>query len=30
MERCNVYQGGVRRYTKVRQLTGSVTVIGEM
>ena len=30
MERCDVYQGGVRRYAKVRQLTGSVTVIGEM
>ena len=30
MERCDNYQGGVRRYGKVRQLTGSVTVIGEM
>ena len=30
MEKCNGYQGGVWRYGKVRQLTGSVTVIGEM
>ena len=30
MERCDGYRGGVRRYGKVRQLTGSVTVIGEM
>ena len=30
MERCDGYQGGGRRYRKVRQLTGSVTVIGEM
>ena len=30
MERCDVYRGGVRRYGKVRQLTGSVTVIGEI
>ena len=29
MERCDGYRGGVRRYEKVRQLTGSVTVIGE-
>ena len=28
MERCDGYRGGVRRYAKVRQLTGSVTVIG--
>ena len=27
MERCDAYRGGVRRYGKVRQLTGSVTVI---
>ena len=30
MVRCNGYQRGVRRYGKVRQLTGSVAVIGEM
>ena len=30
MERCDGYRGGVRRYGKVRQLTGSVTIIGEM
>ena len=30
MERCDGYRGGVRRYGKVRQLTGSVTVIKEM
>ena len=30
MEKCNGYQGGFWRYGKVRQLTGSVTVIGEM
>ena len=30
MEKCDAYQGGVWRYGKVRQLTGSVTVIGEM
>ena len=30
MKRCDGYQGDVRRYGKVRQLTGSVTVIGEM
>ena len=30
MERCDGYQGGVWRYGKVRQLTGSVTVIGGM
>ena len=32
VERCDGYQdqGGVRRYGKVRQLTGSVTIIGEM
>ena len=30
MERCDGYWGGVGRYGKVRQLTGSVTVIGEM
>ena len=30
MERCDGYRGGVRRYVKVRQLTGSVTVIREM
>ena len=30
MERCDGYQGGVWGYGKVRQLTGSVTVIGEM
>ena len=30
MERCDVYQGGVWRYGKVRQLTRSVVVIGEM
>ena len=29
-ERCGGYKGGVRRYGKVRQLTGSVTLIGEM
>ena len=29
-ERCDGYQGGVWRYGKMRQLTGSVTVIGEM
>ena len=27
MERWDGYQGGVRRYGRVRQLTGSVTVI---
>ena len=30
MQRCDGYRGGVRRYGKVRQLTVSVTVIGEM
>ena len=30
MERCDGYQGGVWSYGKVRQLTGSVTVIGQM
>ena len=30
MERCDGYQGGVWKYGKVRQLRGSVTVIGEM
>ena len=30
MERCDGHGVGVRRYGKVRQLTGSVTVIGEM
>ena len=30
LERCDGYRGGVRRYGKVRQLKGSVTVIGEM
>ena len=30
MERCDGYQGGVWRYGKVRQLRGSVTVMGEM
>ena len=30
MEKFDGYLGGVRRYGKVRQLTGSVTVIGEM
>ena len=30
MERCDGYQGGVLRYGQVRQLRGSVTVIGEM
>ena len=30
MERCDGYQGGVCRYGKVRQLTRSVTVIGDM
>ena len=30
MERRDGYQGGVWRYGKVRQLRGSVTVIGEM
>ena len=29
MERCDGYWGSVRRYGKVRQLTGSVTVIGD-
>ena len=29
MERCDGYQGGVWRYGKVKQLRGSVTVIGE-
>ena len=29
MERFDSYQAGVWRYGKVRQLTGSVTVIGE-
>ena len=27
MERCDGYQGGVRRYGKVWQLSGSVTVL---
>ena len=30
MKRCDGYQGGVWRYGKVRQLRGSVTVIGEI
>ena len=30
MERCDGYQGGVRRFGKLRQLTGGVTVIGKM
>ena len=30
MERCDGHGGGVRRCGKVRQLTGSVTVLGEM
>ena len=30
MESCDGYQGGVWRYGKVTQFTGSVTVIGEM
>ena len=30
MERSDGYWGGVRRYGKVRQLTGNMTVIGEM
>ena len=30
MESCDGYRGGVRKYRKGRQLTGSVTVIGEM
>ena len=30
MERCDGYHGSVWRYGKVRQLRGSVTVIGEM
>ena len=30
VERCDGYQGGVWRYVKVRQLTRSVTVIGEL
>ena len=30
MEKCDGYQGGVWRYGKVKQLRGSVTVIGEM
>ena len=30
MERCDGCQGGAWRYGKVRQLRGSVTVIGEM
>ena len=30
MERCDGCHGGVRRYVKVRQLTGSVAVIKEM
>ena len=30
VERCDGYQGRVWRYGKVRQLRGSVTVIGEM
>ena len=30
MERCDGHGGGVRRYGKVRHLTGSVTDIGEM
>ena len=30
MERCDGYQGGVWRFGKVRQLTGSVTVIRDM
>ena len=30
MERCYGYRGGVKRYGKVRQLTGSASIIGEM
>ena len=30
VERCDGYRGGVRRYGKVRQSTGSVTVIREI
>ena len=30
MERCDGFHGNVWRYGKVRQLRGSVTVIGEM
>ena len=30
MERFDGYRGGVRRYGKVRQLTGNLTVSGEM
>ena len=30
VKKCDGYLGGVRRYGKVRPLTGSVTVIGEM
>ena len=30
MERCDGYWGAVRKYGKVRQLTGSLTVIGKM
>ena len=30
VERCDDYRGGVRMYGKVRQLTGNVTVLGEM
>ena len=30
MERCDGYQGGFWRYGKVRQLTRSVIVIGEI
>ena len=30
MERCDGFQGGVKRYGKVRQFTGGVTVIREI
>ena len=30
MERCDEYGGGVRRYGKVRQLTGGMTVLREV
>ena len=30
MDSCDDYQGGVRRCGKVRELTGSVTVIRDM
>ena len=30
MDSCDGYQGGVRKYGKVRHLTGSVTVVREM